>query len=272
MAAQLARGGRVIQAYYAVQEPGRSWVGSLRYAAFAVLHYLRPLGRMAFGASAGLKGNGMVFSAGVIKELRWSGHLTEDIDLHMALLLSGERVVFAPEAVFWAEMPDNLKKMRSQHTRWERGRIEMVRLYFPKLLKAMVENWKTGERKQASVLFDAILEHLIPPFSVLWGLSMIGFLSAAAAFILIPASSSPVQVVSPLLLVFSRLNLAISAFVLVGQTLYLLSGLFLVRAPASVYMSLLYAPFLVVWKIFHYLRVLFIREHTSWIRTARNES
>ena len=47
MDARLSRGERAIQAYYAVRDPARSWTVSLRYAALAVLHYLRPLGRAA---------------------------------------------------------------------------------------------------------------------------------------------------------------------------------------------------------------------------------
>lgn len=56
MDARLANGERVIQAYYAVQNPGQSGSISLRYAALAVLHFLRPQGRMAWAARQGSRG------------------------------------------------------------------------------------------------------------------------------------------------------------------------------------------------------------------------
>ena len=66
MAARLAQGERVIQAYYTVRDPGESWAGGMRYAGLAALHYLRPQGRMVLGGSAGLKGNGMVIARAIL--------------------------------------------------------------------------------------------------------------------------------------------------------------------------------------------------------------
>jgi cellulose synthase/poly-beta-1,6-N-acetylglucosamine synthase-like glycosyltransferase len=108
MDARLARGERAIQAYYAVRDPQSSWSASLRSVALAALHYLRPLGRMPLGGSAGLKGNGMVFAAEILRAYQWSASLTEDIEYHMALILGGQRVAFAPDAIVWAEMPSSL--------------------------------------------------------------------------------------------------------------------------------------------------------------------
>ena len=65
----------------------------------------------------------------------FSDHLTEDIELHMELLLTGERVSFAADAVLAAEMPATLGASRSQQERWERGRLEMARRYVPRLLR-----------------------------------------------------------------------------------------------------------------------------------------
>ena len=108
MSDRLSQGENVIQSYYTVRDPDQSWSTSLRYAAFAVLHYLRPQGRMLLGGSVGLKGNGMVFRREVMQKLKWSNSVTEDIEFHMTLLLQGYRVAFAPDAVIWGEMPGSL--------------------------------------------------------------------------------------------------------------------------------------------------------------------
>ncbi len=51
MDAHLQHGDRAVQGYYAVRDPGKSWGVALRYAALAVLHYLRPLGRGLLAAA-----------------------------------------------------------------------------------------------------------------------------------------------------------------------------------------------------------------------------
>lgn len=244
MDARIARGQRVIQGYYAVLLNQQSWSIGLRSAAFSVLHYLRPQARMLLGGSAGLKGNGMVFRREIAQAYRWSNSLTEDIEFHMQLLLAGERVMFAPDATLWAEMPDQLATAQSQNERWEKGRMEMITQYVPGLLSRSL-------KKRDFRLADAAIEQLIPPFSIFAGLSVV---AAGLAFAL-----------------RSRLGIILACFNLVGQFFYILSGLLLVKAPASVYRSLLFAPFFVLWKIWIYIRLLLGRKPRNWIRTVRNQ-
>ena len=262
MDARLAQGERVIQAYYAVREPEQSWSVSLRYAALAVLHYLRPQGRMVMGGSAGLKGNGMVFTADLIKQHEWSASLTEDIEFHMALILAGERVTFAPDAIVSAEMPATLAAAHTQNVRWERGRLQTAVQYVPQLLKGA---WKErGGRGNGRffVLFDAAMEHLIPPFSLLAAWSGLGLLAA----IVIPGKETAVNKTSTL----KKTNIILGTSLIAGQIIYMLSGLKLAKAPRNVYLSLLYAPFFILWKLSLLIRVALGRDKDGWKRTDRN--
>ncbi len=243
MDARLARGDRAIQAYYAVRDPASSWTVSLRYIALAVLHFLRPQGRMVLGGSAGLKGNGMVFCADILARHRWSASLTEDIEYHMALILAGERVAFAPDAVVWAEMPGTLAGSRTQNARWESGRLQMLRDYVPRLLSEAI-------RRRSFVLFDAAMEQIIPPFSVV---------VAAAGLSLIVA-----------ILLGGPALIWLAAALLLGQALYTFIGLALVEAPARVYLALLTAPALIIWKLWLYARALLKLDGQGWVRTTRN--
>jgi len=245
MDARLARGERAIQAYYAVRDPQSSWSASLRSVALAALHYLRPLGRMPLGGSAGLKGNGMVFSAEIVREYLWSASLTEDIEYHMALILGAQRVTFAPDAIVWAEMPSSLKAARTQNVRWERGRQEMVRQYVPRLLRAALARRKF-------LLFDAAVEQIIPPFSLVAAASLLSLVGALA-----------LQSIPAVLL---------GVFLLVGQAVYILAGLWLSGAPKKVYQALLYVPVFIVWKVWLYLRVLIGLDRKGWTRTVRNDT
>lgn len=244
MDARLAHGERAIQAYYAVRDPEQAWSAGMRAVALTVLHYLRPLGRMTLGGSAGLKGNGMVFAADVIRRYPWPAALTEDIEYHMALIRGGERVTFAPDAVVWAEMPGSLAAARSQNARWERGRLEMVRRYVPGLLRAAVA-------RRSFLLFDAAVEQLIPPFSLVAAAS-VGCLLAALAL------GNPAATL-------------LAALLIGGQVVYVFAGLLLARASGKLYRALLFTPIFVLWKIWLYARVLGGRDAQRWVRTARNE-
>jgi cellulose synthase/poly-beta-1,6-N-acetylglucosamine synthase-like glycosyltransferase len=243
MDARVARGERVIQAYYAVRNPDSAWSTALREVALIVLHYLRPQGRMVLGGTTGLKGNGMVFAADILRDRPFSGALTEDIEYHMELVLAGERATFAPDAVVWAEMPNTLAAADSQHARWEKGRVEMLQRYVPRLLRE-------AARRRSFVLFDAAMEQLIPPFSVLVGAS-VAALGAGVAL-----RSKPAVVAG--------------AALIGGQAVYVVTGLVLAGAPPKTYKALLYAPWLVLWKIWLYLRVVFGAGPKGWVRTERN--
>ncbi len=242
MDARLARGERAIQCYYAVREPERSWGAALRAIALAALHYLRPLGRMALGGSAGLKGNGMVFAAELARRYEWPASLTEDIEYHMALILGGERVFFAPDAVIWAEMPGTLAAADTQNARWERGRLEMVRRYVPRLLREALA-------RRSFLLFDAAVEQLIPPFSLVAA-------AALVALALAPLAGAPA--------------LALALLLIGSLAFYILAGLVLAGAPRRIYQALLYAPVFLVWKLWLYARVALGRDRSGWVRTARN--
>ncbi|MCA9900228.1 MAG: glycosyltransferase [Ardenticatenaceae bacterium] len=250
MDARLANGERVIQAYYAVQNPGQSGSISLRYAALAVLHFLRPQGRMALGGSAGLKGNGMVFAAEVMNGRSWTASLTEDIEFHMNLILAGERVTFAPDAIVWAEMPETLADSHTQNVRWEQGRLEMIRHYVPTLLKQAFQ-------RRSFVLFDAAVEQLIPPFSILAGSSLLAWLAA----VVVPGNRPQ-----------RRRSLGLSSAILLGQVVYLFAGLKLAEAPTAVYKALLGVPNFIIWKIGLYLQVALGKGAQGWVRTERNEN
>ena len=263
MDARLARGERVIQSYYAVRNPEQSWSMSLRYVALAVLHYLRPLGRMVLGGSTGLKGNGMVFAAEILRQQAWSASITEDIEFHMGLVLSGERVMFAPDAVVEAEMPQNLAGSQTQNTRWEQGRLQMAQTYVPPLLRQSWAAVKKPEYGRAYLLFDAVMEHIIPPFSILVGISGLGLVTAVLLFLFAPASALGTSL--------KWVNLILGAFNLIGQIIYIFYGLRLVKAPKQIYKALLYAPAFMVWKIWLYIRILLGRDQEGWVRTARNQ-
>jgi 1,2-diacylglycerol 3-beta-glucosyltransferase len=243
MNARLEAGALAVQAYYAVLNPRQSTIAGLRYAALAAVHYLRPLGRSRFGLSAGLKGNGMCFSADILTRFAWRWFtLAEDVEFHLALVGEGIRVEFAPETWVKADMPVTLQQATSQNARWERGRLQLVRQQVPRLL------WD-GLRRRSWLQIDAAAEQLIPPLSVPFAISA----SALGAAMLLGNLALTV----------------IAAGCLVGYVVYLLSALALVRAPLRAYLTLGTAPVYIAWKVGLYARSLLGERSTAWVRTAR---
>lgn len=255
MDAQLAQGAQVIQAHYAVLNPHRTWVMSLRAAALALIHYVRPLGRSVLGGSVGLKGNGMVFHRTILVKHQWSASVTEDIEYHMSLVLAGERVYFAPDATVWAEMPGTLQGAQTQNVRWEQGRLQLARQYIPQLWHAAISR-QPPNAPSRYLLFDSIMEHLIPPFSMFTGLAVIYWLLAWLLMLLAGTTSL----------------LFLATLLLLGQMIYIMGGLFLARTPVRTFFALVYAPVFVLWKLRLLLRMATSVEKQGWVRTARDSA
>jgi cellulose synthase/poly-beta-1,6-N-acetylglucosamine synthase-like glycosyltransferase len=242
-----------VQGYYAVRDPGTSANVGLRYAGFALRHYLKPLARTALGGSCGLYGNGMAFRSEVLRDRQWTAHLTEDMELHLELLLAGVPVAFAPDAVVEAEMPSSLDGARSQQQRWEQGRLDLTRRYLPALLRMP----RVRRHHQRRAQLDAAVDQVIPPFSIVAAATVITGLVGAALGRVRPSPAA-------------RLALPLAAGIALAQALYLFMGLWLVHAPRAVYRSLLRAPVLIAWKVVLWLQVLLRPSSNTWVRTARN--
>jgi hypothetical protein len=215
----------------------------LRYAGFALINTVRPLGKDRLGLSCGLLGSGMAFDRALLARVPFdSDSITEDADYHARLVAAGERVRFADETSVSSPMPSSLRASRDQHARWEGGRWALVRDWTPRLLARAVR------RRSAASLHQA-LEPLVPPQSLL-AAANVGM--AALAF----AAGS-------------RRARRLGAANVLAQVAFVLGGLRLVGAPASVYRALLHAPALALARGATWCRVLAGRGPAAWVRTAR---
>jgi cellulose synthase/poly-beta-1,6-N-acetylglucosamine synthase-like glycosyltransferase len=240
----LARGDQAVQSYYGVLNPKGSWSSALRYAGLALYNGLRPRGREALGLSVGLHGNGMCFSADVLERLGWEAFtLAEDVEFHFELVEAGIRVRYAAEANVLATMPTSLRQAQSQNVRWERGRLQMLATLAPHLLAL-------GARRRDPLLLDAVAEQLVPPLSVLTGVTGMTFLITVAL-----RSPGPRR---------------LATLTLLGQIGYVLTGLRLVGAPRAIYLALLRAPLYILWKLAIYVMAAARIGESRWVRTARS--
>jgi hypothetical protein len=241
LAARIAEGASAAQVGYTVANPGDSWSAALRWAAFALLHLVRPLGRDALGLSAGILGTGFALTPDLLERCPWrSFGLAEDGDYHLRLVACGERVAFAPEAAVTSRMPASLADAEQQHLRWEGGRWQIVRTWTPRLLLA-------GVREHSPAKIVAAVEPAIPPQSLLAAGNTAALVLGAA-----------------------RHRRGLLTAGLAGtacQAAYVVGGQVVARAPATVWRALAFSPALVAWKLALSARIVSGRGPQGWVGT-----
>lgn len=241
--ARLNAGSDAVQASYVVSNPDESAASALRYAGFAMVNTVRPLGRSALGGSAGLLGTGMAFRRDLLERQPWRAFsFAEDREQHLELVASGERVAFAPEAWVSSPMPTSLRASEQQQARWESGKLRLVRHLSP----VLVRRWlRTGDW----AALDAALEPLLPSQSLLLAMSA---LSGGLALLLS----------RPGLLARSVANVVV-------QLGCIAWALRLVGAPAAVYRAIVLAPAFLVQRLGLLSRLAAGRRPRTWVRTER---
>ena len=237
-------GVRVVQGLNIVAHPERTWRTALGYAGFSVINHLRPAGRSWLGGTAGLRGSGMIFSSHILLQYGWPAHsIAEDAEFTNILLMDGVRVHYNPDAKVTSDIPEQESQARVQQERWDGGRLQVFRRYFPLLVRrAFVRPTRMN--------LDALLDLMVPPQSLL-ALLLIG------AFL-------PSLLISPLwsgVIFLCACAVALAVF----------SSLLLTGAPAKVYLYLASAPLLILWKLPLYGRLLLRRGAQVWQRTPRDE-
>ncbi|HZS31922.1 MAG TPA: glycosyltransferase family 2 protein [Methylomirabilota bacterium] len=245
--AALRRGARAAQAYCSVANPGESWRTALMAADLALVHYLRPLGREAVGASAGLQGNGSCLSAQALRRVRWETRsVAEDQEYHLRLVLHGLRVAFVPEAQVRTVMEPTLGGADGQELRWEGGRLAVARAQLPALLAGA---WRT----RSWPCLEAALDLTTPPLALLGAGTALAALVHGVAW-LAGAPGAPA---------------VLWGMLVAGQASYVVGGCALARVPARAYLALaLFAPLYAIHKVWICARVGW-RGTAVWIPTPR---
>lgn len=238
-------GADAVQVSYGVSNAFQGNAAALRYAGYALMNTVRPRGKSALGLSAGLSGSGMAFRRELLERIPWSAtSLVEDQEQHLRFVAAGVRVDFAPEASVVSAMPTSLRGSEDQQLRWELGRLRLLGVWAPRLIAA-------GARRRDPGRLHAGLELLVPPQSLLLlsNLVVLGMSTARS----------------------SRRARWIATAALGGQLVYVIGGLFSVRAPIAAYRALASAPLLVGQKVLLLVRIARGRGPTRFIRTEREE-
>lgn len=246
-AARLERGAGAVQADYTVANPEASWRTQLMAIALATVHTLRSTARQRLGLSSGLHGNGMCFSADLLRAVPYrSFSIVEDLEYGLRLGEAGYPVEFAAEARVRGQMPVQEPGSRLQRQRWEQGRRQMARHHARRLLLR-------GIGRRDWVAIDLALELLIPPLATLILFGVAGLVASAVLCFIDGAWS----------IVFW-----IWLACLLGLAAYGLRGWKLSRTGLGGLRALVLAPAYIAWKV-TLPRKRSAAGRGEWVRTPR---
>jgi cellulose synthase/poly-beta-1,6-N-acetylglucosamine synthase-like glycosyltransferase len=248
-AARIEAGAVAVQADYAVRNPNAAWRTRLIAIAFGAFHIVRSRARERLRVSAGLRGNGMCFAAGLLRTVPHQAFsIVEDVEYGIRIAEAGHRVVYADDAHVYGEMVATSAAASSQRTRWEGGRAALTRKYAPGLLRRGL----AGD----PIMLDLAFDILVPPLSKIAVMTASGLVVSGAAAYFLGGFAVAVQI-------FSASAASIVIYVLRGWTL---SGTGL-RGLAD----LVFAPVYVVWKM-TLGRKRARRGDAEWVRTTREKT
>jgi hypothetical protein len=241
-------GAPVVQADYGALVEGDDDRAQLRAAAFLLFHRVRFSGKARLGLPCSLVGNGMLFTREVVVEHPWDAFSeVEDLEHSIMLRYAGITPAFAGDGRLCAPVATAGATAEVQRTRWEGGRLRLVRRYLPGLVSSVL----SGRRPD---LWDLAADLVVPPIGVLaLGITAGG----AAATALRLARIVPTAAVVP----WAVAGVALPTHVLVG----LRAG----DAPDEMRRALRAAPALVAGETRTRLRLLVGRRSGEWVRTPR---
>jgi 1,2-diacylglycerol 3-beta-glucosyltransferase len=137
--ARFRAGAEVIQADDAVRAVPGSHRSELESIVIGMRNTVRLTGREALGMPAVLCGNGMLFSAEVLRRHAWgSSSIVEDAEYGIRLRLAGVRPAFCREAVVMATATGNDSGAYTQALRWDGGRLLLAKEWLRPVLVAIV--------------------------------------------------------------------------------------------------------------------------------------
>ncbi len=161
---------QVVQTRYEAMANEHSSVKRLAMLGFNVL---RGRGRVALGGSAGIMGNGFVLSKATLERVPFRANsIVEDLEYHMRLVESDITVRFCDSARIYGEMPTDDSASDVQSSRWEGGRLGVLKAAWLPLLKKSIH----GVPKKEFHALDALLDLMLLPIGYVVMVLLIGLL------------------------------------------------------------------------------------------------
>jgi cellulose synthase/poly-beta-1,6-N-acetylglucosamine synthase-like glycosyltransferase len=239
-AGALRDGADAVQARYLVRNVNEGVRTRLMSIALCAFNVVRPLGRERLGLSVGIFGNGFGLRFSTLRAIPYlAASVVEDLEYHLSLVQAGFRVRFIDETAVFGEIPVQGEGVKTQRARWEGGRLRMIGLAAPKLLRGVLSG--------RLILMEPLLELLLLPLAF--------HVTLLALAVSAPLAAVRYTGLAGIAIVLLHLGVAIR----VGGGNWRDVG------------TLAMAPFYVLWKLRMVPSLLRnARSSHAWVRTRRN--
>jgi len=175
---KLCEGYKVVQGFLDSKNPYDSWITASYSIAFWSANRMSQLAKSNLGLSTQIGGTGFCVDTNILKKLGWGATcLTEDLEFTCKLVLNGQKVGWAHNALIYDEKPLTLRQSWNQRKRWMQGFADVADRFFFKLL------WK-GIKEFDIVAIDCAL-YTIQPYVVI-GFGLSTFLTFAQSMLNYP--------------------------------------------------------------------------------------
>ena len=239
-AGALRDGADAVQTRYLVRNVDQSTRTRLMGLALCAFNVLRPLGRERLGLSVGILGNGFGLRRQTLRLVPYlASSVVEDLEYHLSLVQAGCRVKFVNETAVLGEIPVRGEGVNTQRSRWEGGRLRMMYLTAPKLLRGVLSGPLT--------FLEPLLDLLLLPLA--FHVALLAVALITPLFVVRYIGIAGICIVA----------LHLAAAIVVGGGSWRDVG------------TLASAPFYVLWKLMLIPSLLrSARSNHSWVRTRRN--
>ncbi len=155
-------GEMALQTRYTVLNGEASSRTGLAEIALAAFNVLRPRSRDRLGLSTGILGNGFALRREVLSQVPYTASsIVEDLEYHLRLCEAGIRVGFVDSTSVRGTMPIGQQGADTQRTRWEGGRLHMLRSYGRKLARNILRAKFSLIEPLADLLLLPLALHLL---------------------------------------------------------------------------------------------------------------
>lgn len=133
------QGNEVVTSYRNSKNFASSWISASYGIWFLREGKFLSQARSVLGNSCAISGTGWLVSTDLIKrDGGWTHHLlTEDIEFSTDLIVHGQKIAYAPNAIVFDEQPITFEASWRQRMRWSRGFYQVLINYGGKLLKTI---------------------------------------------------------------------------------------------------------------------------------------
>lgn len=167
MNSKMCDGYKVVQGYLDSKNPEDSWITQSYSISFWSSNRAFQLARANLGLSNQIGGTGFAVDVEILKKLGWGATcLTEDLEFTCKLVLNGEKVGWAHDAIVFDEKPLTLKDSWNQRKRWMQGFSDVASRFFVRLIKKAIKD-------RDYVAFDCALYVAQPFMTLMVALSLV---------------------------------------------------------------------------------------------------